>query len=217
MIRGHRRMGFRHPPKPINAKHLSPKLVETTIKNTISPKEQKTPNRTPSPIIEHKDRIVDNGITQMFDECGIYDPSKALLPAKKRLKFTFVKDLMLTSSLLSNASPHRRSPSVSPPINQYSISSSTSDDEDFLGKEEPPLSSSISHIRSILDENEFETTEQHQSSEISPKRDLLTNLDHNQNELSEIIQRMPILEPAVQVSVPAELESILSMFMNDNR
>lgn len=239
MIRGHRRKGFKDPPKPVNVATPTEisNLTETPVELTIrSPKDVQQKHQMDSPIDKSHDchdTIAAQTIEpvlrnkRLFDSSGYHDPKNALQPAKirlRRLKLTPKKNsLQVTPS----TSPEILAPQASPPTFQQSSSIVMNSQTQQIYSETTP----VSHNQTVSDTQNMQSlnpTETNRSPairrgrriKITPRRDMSIKFQ-SQNSIGrpKMLQYMPataysnvqnVYSP--QISVLSQNQMNLGMF-----
>lgn len=180
MIRGHRRKGFKDPPKPNGAEAL------TDIPN-LAEEAEETQQKQQSHLSTEKNRdsiIIRN--KRLFDSFGNHDPKNALLPAKLRhrgMNRTPTEYSFPESSSTSHVSPPSRTIQQTPPTIMNSKPEQL-DTQDTNSANTPPATKRC-RIK------------------ITPKRGSSAYLPQNENECPEIPQHTPAFAyPSLDPSVP---------------
>lgn len=217
MIRGHRRKGFKDPPKPIFA------IAPTEIPKTIEEKHR-TPSPSTVPEVRNK---------RLFDSSGYHDPKNALQPAKIRLrkmKLTPTKESLQTSPPNTLESPSiisQPSPTLKAPL--FTIEDLSSPAASLQPQQKQPAPPPTLHSQTIVDTqnsrplNPLETNKppaikRGRRIKITPRREPLINLSQKAIGWPKISQHLPaIIHPNFsyvnqRIAVLSEHQPNLGMF-----
>lgn len=228
MIRGHRRKGFKDPPKPVVAPVEIPR-----------PSAHEKLIKMPSPIKKTCDkRIVPSTVPEvrnkrLFDSTGFHDPKNALLPAKLRLKPTKESSQTASSNELKSSSICSPSPILIEPLSSTKHSNSLAVPIQCQQKQPiAPPPPTILHNKPISNKqnkrppnpsetNKSAATKRGRRIKITPRRETNTKSPEKAIERPKISQCVPSVirpnfpyAPNQRVAVLSDHQSNLSMLIN---